>query len=240
MITHYNFISKSLIVEMEKAAHACRALSNDISSQPLKDYIFQSLFLRLTGFQEQKLRCICWDCATVDYGYRRKLLSNDDKLGEYSKLDAKNAIYSNLIGLIKELDGCKFNSNNYIEKQKLLDEAKLEVVGLFEDSCFKNWCEKEFYAFKRDKIIFKVEHFANDGLLDEPLVDIYQRLYRARNFYAHNVLSYQENIPPLRSLTKLDLLKDNFFTWFTLLNLIDKVFTKLFIAYLNRLKEENY
>jgi hypothetical protein len=39
----------------------------------------QSIFIKMTGFQEQKLKCIVWELATDDYEYRYHKLT--DKLG---------------------------------------------------------------------------------------------------------------------------------------------------------------
>ena len=36
----------------------------------LKDYFLSSIFLRMTGAQEQKLKCICWEIATHNYDFR--------------------------------------------------------------------------------------------------------------------------------------------------------------------------
>lgn len=240
MYSHKNFILTPLVVEIEKALDACRALNYDIGCHPLKDYLLQSLFLRLTGFQEQKLKCICWEIASMNYDYRRKLLNNEDKLGEYSSLDAKSKIYANIIDLLKEIDGSSFDMSVYLDKGKIVGDAKREVINLFDKTCFAYWCEKEFNAFKNDNRLFNVKHFANDAMLDEPLVTIYKKLYKARNAFAHNVLSYQENVPPLRSLIAQDIREDNFFTWFTILNLLDKLFSELYLVHIRRTKEEYY
>lgn len=240
MNSHKCFILTPLVFEVEKALDACKALSGDIGCHPLKDYLLQSLFLRLTGFQEQKLKCICWEIASINYDYRRKLLNNEDKLGECSSLDSKRKIYTNMVNFIRELDGDTFDMQAYVDKNRIIEDAKREIVNLFNKTCFAYWCEKEFDAFENDKKTFKENHFANEALLAEPLVSIYKKIYKARNAYAHNVLSYQENVPPLRSLINQDLIKDNFFTWFAVLNLLDKVFTELYVGFIRRTKEENY
>ena len=49
---------------------------------PLYDYVLQTTFLKMTGSQEQKLKCIQWELATDDYEYRYDILSKS--IGELS------------------------------------------------------------------------------------------------------------------------------------------------------------
>ena len=64
---HTDFILSPLSDILEEGFLACQAVGDGIESYPLCDYVLQSLFLKLTGAQEQKLKCICWDLATKDY-----------------------------------------------------------------------------------------------------------------------------------------------------------------------------
>lgn len=50
-------------------------MRDNMESYPLCEYVMQSLFLKLTGAQEQKLKCICWDIATHNYEYRYDFLN---------------------------------------------------------------------------------------------------------------------------------------------------------------------
>lgn len=60
---------------LENAISACRGMRDNMESYPLCEYVMQSLFLKLTGAQEQKLKCICWDIATHNYEYRYDFLN---------------------------------------------------------------------------------------------------------------------------------------------------------------------
>ena len=33
----------------------------------------QSIFMKMTGAQEQKMKCICWEIATIDFDLRRDI-----------------------------------------------------------------------------------------------------------------------------------------------------------------------
>ena len=79
MKNHKNFILSSISDVLNDAVSASAGVNSGIETYPLCDYIMQSVFLKMTGFQEQKMKCICWELATNDYEYRRMLLANDDK-----------------------------------------------------------------------------------------------------------------------------------------------------------------
>ena len=237
---HESFIRTSITSEMDKACQACVSLGSGIDNYTLKDYMFQSLLLRLTGFEEQKLKCICWDMATVDFEYRRRLLNNDDRLGEYSSLDAKSKIYSALRALITRLEGIPFDINNYINKGQIAKSAKNEVETIFNKTSFYYWAEREYKSFSYNKSLFKPCHFANEGLFEECFTNVYNKLYMMRNSIAHNTSSYQENIPAFKKLLILDTVEDNYFTWFATLNLIDKIFTEMYFVYIDKYKIMSY
>lgn len=237
---HESFIRTSITSEMDKACQACVSLGYGIDNYTLKDYMFQSLLLRLTGFVEQKLKCICWDIATLDYEYRRRLLNNDDRLGEYSSLDAKSKIYTALKSLITRLEDIPFDINNHLNKAQIAKSAKSEVETIFNKTTFFYWAEREYKSFSKNNSLFKDRHFANDGLLEECLANVYNKLYMMRNSIAHNTSSYQENIPALKKLVLLDNVEDNYFTWFATLNLIDKIFSQLYFVYVDMYENMSY
>ena len=80
---HSEFILSPLIDLLRNGVSACRGIYDGIESFPLCEYVTQSLFLKLTGAQEQKIKCICWDLATVDYEYRYEFLKSK-KYGEWT------------------------------------------------------------------------------------------------------------------------------------------------------------
>ena len=239
-----------------------------------------SLFLKMTGFQEQKMKCIAWEMATYDYEYRRILLQNKDNLGEYSSYKAKSAIYKRLTGLIMSLNK-KFDISD-IDKQKLIDDSLEDIKSIFSNSGLATWTQKKFNYFVGN-VITNTEQFLmnNDKLfedlpkepqkLDESKYDLtnekgekaykkqlekyenkllsfyintelnlkikYEELYDNRNKLAHNTLSYQDNLPSLKALQNESDNSRNFFVWFFILVLIDKIFMDLFQKYMAELEE---
>ena len=100
MKNHKDFILSPITNILYDVASASAGVGSGIETYPLCDYIMQSAFLKMTGFQEQKMKCICWELASNDYEYRYKEIYSKI-LGECSHYDDKNKIYKDLIALIK-------------------------------------------------------------------------------------------------------------------------------------------
>lgn len=100
---HTDFILTPLIEVLSDGVNACTSLPVGIENSALGEYFLQSLFLRVTGAQEQKLKCICWVMATNDYRYRYELL-NVKQYGECSEYRHKKGVYVDLTALIQGFD----------------------------------------------------------------------------------------------------------------------------------------
>jgi len=203
----------------------------------------QSVFLRMTGFQEQKMKCISWELATNDYVYRRVLLNNEDKLGECSSYNDKNNVYKRLVEQI-----CNFDSSfrvNGIEKREIRRNTTSNVKSIFHNTNLQIWGQKKFKEFEDIWSIVSSSHFAteNTSIFAEvnnsiSLKHIYvNHLYRDRNRVAHNTHSYQQNLPTLKTLSNDNYKFENYFLWFAILILIDEVFIELYKKYLTLLQE---
>jgi hypothetical protein len=226
---HTEFIKKSITCILEEAVAASAGIGSGIETYPLCDYIMQSVFLKMTGFQEQKMKCICWEMATYDYEYRRVLLANEDKLGECSSLTSKKAIYKRLIA--------KINLLNDSEKQNILNKIFSEIENIFSDTNLSIWAQQDYNWFMTSyKNIIKIQHFANKKNLIEDCLK-YDLLYNHRNRLAHNTQSYQQNLPTLKTLANENYQYENYFIRFAILILIDKIFIELYKKYLEVIDE---
>ena len=56
---HTDFILTPLMEVLKDGVDACTSMPVGIENGALGEYFMQSLFLRMTGAQEQKLKCIC-------------------------------------------------------------------------------------------------------------------------------------------------------------------------------------
>ena len=280
MSNHEAFIFTPITTVLEEAVSASYVIGNGIETYALSEYIMNSLFLKMTGFQEQKMKCIAWEMATYDYEYRRILLQNKDNLGEYSSYKAKSAIYKRLTSLIISLNE-KFDSSD-IDKQQLIDDSLEDIKNIFSNSGLTTWTQKKFNYFVENVITNTEQFLMNSDKLfedlskkpkkpDESKYDLtnekgkkayrkqlekyesdissfyintelnlkikYEELYNNRNKLAHNTLSYQDNLPSLKALQNESDNSRNYFIWFFILVLVDKIFMDLFQIYMAELKE---
>ena len=63
---HTDFIISDIFEILDDAIMSSSGIDQNIAHYPLCEYILQSVFLRLTGYQEQKLKCILWEIASDD------------------------------------------------------------------------------------------------------------------------------------------------------------------------------
>lgn len=238
MKNHNDFILSQITDILKDVVSASVGIGSGIETYPLYDYIMQSVFLKMTGFQEQKMKCICWELATNDYEYRRVLLINEDKLGEYSSYPAKNKIYQQLIKQIKKYNS-DFIVSSAIDNKNIVKKMILEIVEIFSNTNLSIWAQNDFNEFRNNKTLIQYKHFANNGtsLFENVLQDIYKFIYNHRNRCAHNTHSYQQNLPTLKTMANENYKYENYFVRFAILILIDKVFIELYNKYLNVLAD---
>ncbi len=239
MSKHKEFILTPISAILKDVVLANSGIGAGIETFPLSEYIFQSIFLKMTGFQEQKMKCISWEMATNDYDYRRTLLGNDDNLGECSSYDSKNKIFKRLISLIEKNDPT-FQISEALNTTEIRNYSTDKVKTLFKNTNLSIWNEKAYSFFsQKAKEMIKPNHFArpSKNLFESSLQEFYKNLYSHRNRCAHNTLSYQENLPTLKTLFDSKYPNNNYFLWFCLLILIDCIFMNLFEKYVNDLEE---
>ena len=71
-----------------------------------------------------------------------------------------------------------------------------------------------------------------DVLLDKEYQDLYTNVvYKHRNRCAHNLASFQSNMPTLKTLTEEGFVYDNYYYRFSMLLLLDEVYMRLYKAY---------
>lgn len=235
MHNHTRFISSSIIDILENVVSANAGIGDGIETYPLYDYVMQSIFLKMTGFQEQKLKCICWELATNDYEYRYKRYTQKP-LGECSTYDEKKTVYKDLIEQIKKRNAL-YTTEDHINSSEILAETRETISILFSNSNLGTWAQSSFLEFMRDTNSIKATHFATENnLFENVLQNKYSMLYVHRNRCAHNTLSYQQNLPTLTTLLDENYQYDNYFMRFALLIILDKIFQKLYGKYLEVLE----
>ncbi len=234
---HTGFIISNIFDVLDDAIMSSSSIGDNMAHYPLCEYFLQSVFLRLTGYQEQKLKCILWEIASDDFEFRYRYLNGSINVGECSRLEDKNKVYIELkVNLEKK--GHTFPFPNEQEINSQISEIRDNLQLRFETTIFKKWLPRDYSRFVdfSNKIQYRDNgYFTENGIFggDNNLKDAFEQAYRHRNRCAHNLLSYQNNIPTLYDLTKDDKGFDNYFTRIFLICMIDNVFTRMFKYYIN-------
>lgn len=246
---HNGFILSPIAKILEEIIPASAGVGDGIETYPLCDYVMQSIFLKMTGAQEQKMKCICWELATNDYEYRYYRFTIN-RVGECSNLKEKTAVYKDLVGQIIKHGSIDF-AQIPIDRQLILDKTNLSINEIFKDTNLIIWAYRNFSEYKEVWAQITGEYFAKDksnlfqnkkniSMTDDHdlgLGDIYEGyLYKHRNRVAHNTLSYQQNLPTLKTLAHKNYRYDNYFIYFSLLILVDNVFMDFYSIYLNKIE----
>lgn len=231
MNSHKDFILSPITSILSDVVTANAGIGNGIETYPLGDYIMQSVFLKMTGFQEQKMKCICWELATYDYEYRYRRYTLKP-LGECSTYEEKKTIYKDLIEQIRK-HSTNFDVTNFLDRVGIRTQTLSEINNILLDTNLSTWSQKNYNEFTSNSSLIQTNHFGTmTNLFENVLQDKYNQLYSYRNRTAHNTLSYQQNLPTLQTIVNDDYRYDNYFVRFALLTLIDKIFISLYIKYL--------
>ncbi|MFR4528721.1 MAG: hypothetical protein ACLT36_03995 [Streptococcus salivarius] len=147
MSKHTDFILTPITTILEEAVAATNSIGDGIETYPLCDYILQATFLKMTGFQEQKMKCIAWELGTNDFEFRYWWLEKAN-LGTYSAYDQKNSIYKEFCQVLKRIN-IDFGINE-INKQILLENTIQKIDEIFKDSNLISWVRADFSYFVSD------------------------------------------------------------------------------------------
>lgn len=247
MSKHEKFIMTPITSIIEEMITATSCIGKGIETYPLWDYILQATFTKMTGFQEQKLKCIDWELATNGFEYRIRYLESIQEKGTYSTFKAKNKVYNALVDEILRLSGR--DKTEYITELK--NSRKIQprqtVQSLLEGTNIIYSHQRNYSDFIKCDAEFKEQFFvlpqqkdANVPLFQSSLQSRYEELYKHRNRVAHNTLSYQQNLPDLEMLKGENNLSRNYFFWFSVLFLIDEIFIELYQDYMKYLMCNSY
>lgn len=246
---HSDFIRTPILDVFTDGVNACKGVGDGIETQPLSEYVLSSLFLKATGAQEQKLKCICWEIATHDYDFRYQFMRGDFQLGEYSDYKSKNKVCSYLQEQIMKL---KKEEKYRIEegtRELIIAQAIKDTVTLFENTNISLWVAKDFAMYKgsiknRLEVTQTLASYPKKknylSLFESALQKDYDEIvYRQRNRLAHNTTSYQRHLPALETLAEEEYSWHNYFYRYTLLVLIDLIIIHLYEEYRDSLESHS-
>lgn len=258
--THEDFILTSASKVLQDALYAMGILSTDIKVWPSKEYLLQALLLKLTGFQEQKLKCIRWELATDDYAYRYKHFGSTAsvRFSEGSSLEDKKSVYQDMYTALAEMEG-KSSCDNFITtlSQTAYDAARIELQRLKSSSIYQliarqcNDFEVLLNTYLQpacfcsgNSMLKGCSSCAQDPNKHIPgavhclttIETLMRKTWELRNRCAHNTTSYQSNIPALRALASRAYQYDNYVTSIILMLWTDAIFTGMFKHYIELAK----
>lgn len=242
-LKHKDFIETPLINLCREVVASADSLEDGIEFQAISAQILHSLFLQMTGAQEQKMKCICWDLATEDYGYRYERFNRWD-LGECSRLIDKNTVFGDVVRAIRKIkpafkvfgstpDKTLFFNNlcnqskslfvssnlakaypeKYREFEDIVDKLDINNIAAGDQQIFTGSDDDELDSIKPDHVLSAT----------------YSLLYKHRNRCAHNTLSYQQNIPTLDDLSDTNSqLYYNIFLFIAILFFIDELSIRVY------------
>lgn len=245
---HITYINSRLIDLLKEVVCTANHLGSGMEANMVNGYLLQSLFLQMTGAQEQKMKCICWELATNDLEYRYKRYYDGWNLSQCSTLKDKSHVYEDLLAAIHKVDQAYKLFHKNPAKQTFINDVFSSVCGIFDHSNIIEFHKKKYSEFKAfftglniSNLTPSNKHLFMNGDKDFPVSNastdtemfaVYSLLYKLRNRCAHNTPSYQLNLPSLKELRDSKHQKyDNIFIFYTTLVMLDEIFRKLFVKY---------
>lgn len=244
---HTDFIISPITSILNETVTACVGVGDGMGTSTIAEHIMQSLFLRMTGFQEQKMKCICWELATYDYEYRY-IRFKQSPLGECSNYREKNQVINDIISCTRKIDDSYAGLDN-MSKTRIIQSVITDTDNIVANTNLYKWLSRQYEDYKlivkeikQSQILvcgknntFSLFQENKNGIGGgyKDLLFIYDKIYRHRNRCAHNTLSYQENLPTLNKLLDKDYVYENYFLRYAILILIDKIVIELYKKYLS-------
>lgn len=165
---HEDFILTPLSSVVDDAVSALQPLPPSISQVALCEYVMHSLFLKMTGFQEQKCKCICWDMATFDYEYRYDRFTRNT-LGECSNLTEKDKVFTDIHERILNIDS-SFNIYNFFRVfilpnipriWQIVEDARNKIMSFYSSVSMLINLQADYFVFQQWVKNFKGECLIN-------------------------------------------------------------------------------
>lgn len=245
MSIHSEFILTPVANILHDTAIITCSMNCGIEMYPLWDNIMQSVFMKMTGAQEQKMKCVCWEIATVDFDLRRDIYYPWE-LNECSRIEDKKKILKHLINTVAKLE--KGFDIRTFDLSQIWNDTRSILEQFHEYSKNMGFCEREYQEYVEifntlgahclNQLSFfqNCANCSNRMNLNKPytcsvqknLNEMYKYLYRHRNRCAHNLTSYQQNRPSLDVLFDVNYVYENYYIRFALLIIIDKILISLY------------
>ena len=138
-----------------------------------------------------------------------------------------------------------FKKNGLCEEERasfsrivLFEGIQDQLEGVIGNSLVAHWEQHNYLNYINGWKKLSSDNYAiDDMLLGKDLQDFYtDYVYKHRNRCAHNLISFQNNLPTLKTLTEEGFVFDNYYYRFSMLILLDEIFVRLYKAYVEALE----
>lgn len=231
------FILSDILNILEDSLNAFNSIPAALEFYPLAEYFLQSVFLKMTGYQEQKCKSILWNIASVDMDARYKMMSTSElNINEASKLVDKLKVYNQIIKSAQTLD-IPLTLPDDKEKSAMISDVKDRMVTMLNTAVLGVWRPrdlKHFDNFSKELMANSSQYITKDGIFqgDNMFKSAAENTWRHRNRCAHNLLSYQSNVPSLKEMIDDKYGANNYFSRMFVLALIDRALVELYSRFL--------
>lgn len=251
IVADKEFVLSGIATFLRDSAMTLSALDCGMLEAHASEYIMQTTFLRMTGFLEQKMKCIMWSVASFDMTLRRELLTGVQKIGECSTYKEKCLVLNKLLGSISAEGGQvainEEGRKSFVEQMKrdMDDFVGRSGIGNF-SAAYVQPTLNLLKATKGSQLLCgngtgkndSCEYFNGSTGKGQGCVlkggapnlkYIYEEIvYRHRNRCAHNALSSQRNFPDIDLVSSSDFVFHNYIMRFGVLELMDLMITSVF------------
>lgn len=169
----------------------------------------------------------------------RAIFNQTQKKGRELRAEEISKLTSGMITYYMSQNLSDENKIAFTQKS-LLYKLNNSIITLIDDSPIATWEQRNFYFFRSNWSDICSDNFVTkDLLLNDNMQKYYNKIvYEHRNRCAHNLTSYQNNLPTLQNIVSNDYKYENYFFRFSLLVLIDDIFMRLFQKYIVELKSQ--
>ena len=135
------------------------------------------------------------------------------------------------------LKGLCEKEKDMLMRKVLQEKINCNIIDILNNSSLAIWKQHDYEFYKAKWKQMLSMNYATNELFDKELQKYYRTIvYNHRNRCAHNLTSYQDNLPMLKTMVNSSFDYENYFFRFALLILADEIFMRLYRIYLISLR----
>lgn len=153
------------------------------------------------------------------------------KKGNFTENDA-NKLRKGMTVYLTNQGLCEKERLNF-SRIVLSENIQKSIDSIIGKSLVAQWEQQKYNNYKTMWIDMTEYVYADgDTLFGSELQDLYtDYVYAQRNRCAHNLVSYQNNLPTLKTLIDKNYIYNNYYLHFSILILLDEIFVRLYKKY---------